>query len=234
MSNEILKNLVKDCQLSVEKYMHLGNTKFLLFSYIRLKLPYHFYISQGANRMKRGNKKIASITSVIMGAFMMAAGSIAEAQETDVGVKETFSDKCGVVETRGQLYECTDFTSNEQSDYQAEIWDTAIKDKEVYAAVAKEYLDVLGLKDCQDSNSAGLEILEEMFSAEEPTAQEPLTGKLLDSAHIYFTNGKTCLAKTAEIYGQHESLKEIADKYRDLSDRMGEVSARLPVPKPQS
>ncbi len=184
--------------------------------------------------MNWGKNKIAVASAFIMGTFMMAVGGVAEAQEVETGVKETFAEKCGVVETRGQLYECTVFTGNKQSDYQAEIWDTAVKDKEVYKAVAKEYLDVLRLKECKDSNSAALYILLDMFYSDESAAQEPLTSELLDSAQIYFPSGKTCLAKTAEIYGKHESLKEIVDNYRDLSDKMGQITDRLPQLKPQS
>ncbi len=184
--------------------------------------------------MNWGKKKIAALSGFIMGAFMMAAGSVAKAQETDVGVKETFAEKCGVVETRVQLFECTVFTGNKESDYQAEIWDTAVKDKEVYKAVAKEYLEVLRLKECKESNRAGIYILEDMFFSDKSAYQEPLTGKLLDAAQIHFSSGKTCLEKAAEIYGKHESLKEIVDKYLDLSDKMGQVSARLPIPEPRS
>ncbi|HBN22613.1 MAG TPA: hypothetical protein DD412_05185 [Holosporales bacterium] len=184
--------------------------------------------------MNWGKKKISAVSSFLIGTFMMAAGSISEAQEIDVDVKESFSEKCGVVETRGQLYECTVFTSNKESDFQAEIWDTAIQDKEVYNAVAKEYLDILDLKECRESRSAGLDIIFDSIYSDEITAQELLSGELLDRARTYFSSGKTCLSKTAGIYGNHELLKEIADKYSDLSDKMGQATDRLPVPKPQS
>lgn len=184
--------------------------------------------------MYKGKKKIAAACSFIMGAFMLAVGGMAKAQEADSGLQGPFTEKCGVIETRGQLYECTDFTSEEESDYQARIWDTAVKDKEVYEAVAKEYLAILDQDDCHDHYAAGADISETMFYTDESAIKEPLSGELLEKARIYFSKGKTCLAETAEIYGKHESLKEIADNYHDLSNKMGQISDRLPIPKPQS
>jgi hypothetical protein len=183
--------------------------------------------------MNWGKKKIAAVSGFIMGAFMMAAGSVAGAQETDVSVKDTFAEKCGIVETRGQLHQCYMYTAEQLSEYQLQIKEVVNQDKELLEPVYQEYF---AAEECRTHSYLDVDIFMDMLNAIllNSDGQEPINAELSNTARQYFSSGNTCLAKGSDVLEKHEALKTLAEGYRDLSDKMGQVSGRLPIPKPQS